>query len=280
MESKIFWAKVSKKFKQEMGKFFTGFLLLTGLFYSLTVGLARYYVLGRDASVSFFLDLFIDAIIVGVPYFTTLAVINMLRAPYLTGIELQKELEKFEPSKIAIEEYYYNYPTPNRKAGLLIKNLTDEDLDLVIELTEFRVFEYNDFDEPLDMSIPIDKDGCYFEVPKIKRKSHQVIYLAEAEDDKVTILTKKPFPMFYEFFFKRQPGQPERDFFKLWIIPTFAFRGKFKKNSFNDRYACSMTLRAFKPSLPRNQYIEIDEIAYMPEESDKQKEVQSDEANQ
>jgi hypothetical protein len=183
--------------------------------------------------------------------------------------ELQKELVKFKPSKIDIEEYYYHFSTPHKKAGILIRNLTDEDLDVVIELTQLKVFEYDDFDQHHELPNPIDKDGCYFEVPIIRRKSHEVVYLADAGDDRVTFLTKKPFFMLYAFFFKRQPGKPERDFFKLWLIPVFTVKGKFNSDSFDDKYACSIKLRAFKPSLPRTPYIEIEEITILPAESEK-----------
>jgi len=220
---------------------------------------------------NFFLDLFIDSVIVGVPYFILLCIVNILRAPYLAGKELHNRLEIFEPSKIIIEEYHYHFPTPYHRAGILIKNKTDEELDMVIELTGFHDFDYDDFGEPHPLSFnTLDKDGCYFDLPKIGRKSHQVIYLAELQDDRIVFLTKKPFFMLFEFFFARPKPQPQPDFFRLYFILELEMRGKLKKEIFDANYACSIMLRVYKPNLsPKTSYVEIEEITYVPKENDK-----------
>src|SRR5258706_14747600 len=99
-DNKAFKARVWEKFMEEMGKFFgTRLAFLIVFFYSIMVGLARYYILGRNSAMNFFLDLFIDSLLVGVPYLILLCIITILRAPYLAGKELQEKLEQFEPSK-------------------------------------------------------------------------------------------------------------------------------------------------------------------------------------
>ncbi len=213
---------------------------------------------------NFFLDLLVDSVLVGVPFIVFLSIINFLRAPYLAGKELQKELERFEPSIIVLEPHHYHIPEPNKKTGILIRNNTNESLDIVIELTDLKVFEHDDVCEPHEIPNLLDKDGCYFNVPKIDRKSHQIIYLAQAEDDRITFLTQKPSLMLYEFFFKRQPGQPERDFFRLSFILEFTLKGKFKKDSFDAKYQALMMLRCYKPHLMLgSSHVEIEDIDYV-----------------
>jgi hypothetical protein len=159
-EGRIFRARVWKKFWDETEKLFgTRLALLVVSIYSVTVGIARYYILGRSSALNFFLDLFVDSVLVGVLFIIFLSVINILRAPYLAGKELQKELERFEPSIIVLEPHHYDIPEPYKKAGILIRNNTNESLDIVIELTDLKVFEHDDVCEPHEIPNILDKDG-------------------------------------------------------------------------------------------------------------------------
>jgi hypothetical protein len=269
-EGRIFRARVWKKFWDETEKLFgTRLALLVVSVYSVTVGFARYYILGRSSAMNFFLDLLIDSVLVGVPFILFLSMVNILRAPYLAGKELQNELERFEPSIIVFEPHHYHFPEPHKKTGILIRNNTNESLEIVIELTNLRLFEHDDVCEPHETPNLFDKDGCYFTVPKIDRKSHQIIFLAQAEDDRVTFLTQKPSSVFYEFFFKRQPGQPERDFFRLGFILEFTVKGKLKKDSFDIKYQAWMMLRCYKPHLMLgSSHVEVEDIHYAREENE------------
>jgi hypothetical protein len=92
--------------------------------------------------------------------------------------------------------------------------------------------------------------------------------LAQAEDDRVTFLTQKPTFMLYEFFFISQPGQPERDFFRLAFVLEFTLKGKLKKDSFDANYEAYMMLRCYKPHLMRgSSHVEIEDIDYVRKEN-------------
>src|SRR5271157_509089 len=105
MEKKeTFKSRVWSKFKEETGKFFGTYLVFffAGI-YAITVGVARYYVFGRSSAMNYFQEWFVDAIMTGFLFFIVLSIVNLIRAPYLAGREIQKEKDELNYEITEIE---------------------------------------------------------------------------------------------------------------------------------------------------------------------------------
>lgn len=172
-----FRAMVFKKFREEMVRFFgTAFALLNGIFYTVTLVVMRYFVLGKTYAINSSLGLLLDAIVVGIPYFVALCIINLLRAPYLAGKQLEDEnkifLEKisgFEKvlstKKIEIIDVNAKLVTNNHvdvEARILLRNNSSSIMTGYYAVVEKIQYSKEPFDAEEFIPFPEDKMHLVF----------------------------------------------------------------------------------------------------------------------
>lgn len=143
----IFKTRVRKKFTEEMGKFFGGMVaFMFGAVYIVAVLFARFFSLGRNSSMNYLLDIFLDSIVVGFLFLSTLAIVNLLRAPYIAGKELENTLAFYETKTLKIEVKTYGGVQSQKEkkevcALMMVRNLESKKIvDLEISFTSLGIY--------------------------------------------------------------------------------------------------------------------------------------------